>query len=550
MKENILEMQLKELVSKENKYPIKRKKGFAVCYTRVSTQEQAFNNGSLETQLNLIKEYAERNCVHIVEYFGGRFESAKTDGRKEFMRMLEYVKKNKDVSFILVTNYDRFSRTGAAAGKLSEDLRKEGIIVKSILQEIDTSTATGRFQENMMHLMNNLDNSMKSDRTKVNTKEVMLKGYWPYAPPLGYENLNKKQRACNHKYVITKEGNLIKKVFQLKAEGILMNQEIIDKIKTLGLEIKKGSFKGIIINPFYAGYVTGNLLEGKLVKGKHPALIDLKTFLKANEVLQLAPTNGIPKVYRHEQVPLKVFAKDERSGFPFSGYATKDVWYYKTKNSPIPVNINAAIINRSFSSFLTQFEYNKKEKDALRKQLVQKLRIKLSNLTQEIKLTKKNISEKNNLLEKLEMKFLKDEISMEIYEKHASKIKSEITNLTKELQQGQIYGSNLEKVVEKCLEIAQNISHTWVTASFDNKQRLQQLVFPEGILYNKEKNRVRTLKVNSLFGSIPTLTSDTEEIKKGNIEKYYPKNASVDLRRIELLSKHIHHKVSTRLFLY
>ena len=75
-------------------------------------------------------------------------------------------------------------------------------------------------------------------------------------------------------------------------------------------------------------------------------------------------------------------------------------------------------------------------------------------------------------------------------------------------------------------------------------------MFPEGILYNKEKNRVRTLKVNSLFGSIPTLTSDTEEIKKGNIEKYYPKNASVDLRRIELLSKHIHHKVSTRLFLY
>ena len=46
----------------------------------------------------------------------------------------------------------------------------------------------------------------------------------------------------------------------------------------------KSNFQLVIANPFYAGYVTGNLVEGQLIKGKHPALIDLHTFAKANEM--------------------------------------------------------------------------------------------------------------------------------------------------------------------------------------------------------------------------------------------------------------------------
>jgi DNA invertase Pin-like site-specific DNA recombinase len=106
--------------------------------------------------------------------------------------MLAFVRKDKHVKYIIVFNYDRFSRSGAAAAKLSEDLRKEGIIVKSVTQDIDTSTASGSLQENFLHLSNNFDNRGKSDRTKINTREVMLKGYWPYATPLGYDNLIKE----------------------------------------------------------------------------------------------------------------------------------------------------------------------------------------------------------------------------------------------------------------------------------------------------------------------------------------------------------------------
>ncbi len=86
-----------------------------------------------------------------------------------------------------------------------------------------------------------------------------------------------------------------------------------------------------------------------------------------------------------------------------------------------------------------------------------------------------------------------------------------------DLAKTDINSSNLENAVEKCLGIAQNISRAWVTAGFDNKRVLQNLIFPEGIMYNKEKGVVRTERVNSLFASIPLLQRVLAEKKKGNL---------------------------------
>lgn len=74
-----------------------------VTYSRVSSKEQHDTNLSLETQNQAIEEYARRNNKTILARFGGTYESAKTDGRKEFKRMLDFIGKNKGkVSQILV----------------------------------------------------------------------------------------------------------------------------------------------------------------------------------------------------------------------------------------------------------------------------------------------------------------------------------------------------------------------------------------------------------------------------------------------------------------
>ncbi|MEI8279894.1 MAG: recombinase family protein [Bacteroidota bacterium] len=505
-----------------------------VIYTRVSSSEQAANNGSLETQKRLCEDYAYKHQFLIKKYFGGTYESAKSDERKHFKLMLDYVRRNKDVKYIVVQNYDRFSRTGAEASRLSAQLRKEGIILKSVTMNIDSNTASGIMQEDIMHLLNNFDNNTKSERTKLNTREVMLKGYWPYAPPLGYKNLKRMHRACFHEYVITEEGKELKKAFLLKAEGKLTNKEIVALIKSRGLDLTDKNFRNVISNPFYAGYVTGKLLNGKLVKGKHPALVDLKTFMKANEALNEAPMAGVPKVFRHEEIPLKIFAKDEISGQPLTGYCTKNNWYYKIKAGDKPVNVSAKKLNGMFSDYLLAFEYQKKYKQELKRLMLKNLKERMSQSLEVSKLLKKKIAEKQSQLDSVEEKFVLSDITKEVYQKYMLKYQQELAVLKTELSKGDLNSSNLEKAVEKCLHIAENISESWSSASFENKRLLQNLVFPIGILYDKKNETVRTERVNSLFGAIEPLKRIIEENKEGNPEKDCLQSTLVRQRRFEL----------------
>jgi site-specific DNA recombinase len=86
----------------------------AVIYTRVSTKEQAENNLSLETQKKYCEAFTQKQNYNVVACFGGTYESAKTDERNEFKKMIAFVKRSKEkVSFIIVYSVDRFSRSGA-----------------------------------------------------------------------------------------------------------------------------------------------------------------------------------------------------------------------------------------------------------------------------------------------------------------------------------------------------------------------------------------------------------------------------------------------------
>ena len=83
----------------------------AIIYTRVSTKEQAETNTSLGTQKRYCENYAKSNNLNVIDYFGGTHESAKSDDRKEFKRMLKFVKQSGSIGYIIVYSYDRFSRT-------------------------------------------------------------------------------------------------------------------------------------------------------------------------------------------------------------------------------------------------------------------------------------------------------------------------------------------------------------------------------------------------------------------------------------------------------
>jgi site-specific DNA recombinase len=78
----------------------------AFVYTRVSIKEGTNSKPNIETQKKYCDKYAKQN---IITRFGGRFDSIKTDGYKEFCRMLSFARKQ-NLSYIIVYSPDRIFR--------------------------------------------------------------------------------------------------------------------------------------------------------------------------------------------------------------------------------------------------------------------------------------------------------------------------------------------------------------------------------------------------------------------------------------------------------
>jgi hypothetical protein len=69
--------------------------------------------------------------------------------------------------------------------------------------------------------------------------------------------------------------------------------------------------------------------------------------------------------------------------------------------------------------------------------------------------------------------------------------------------------------VKKGVSISRNLCQLWLASDYSDKQRLQYLIYPEGIWYNKQFNEFRTPRINSIFSAIAFVARVSAENKKG-----------------------------------
>src|SRR5205814_3460845 len=192
-----------------------------VIYTRVSTKEQAEGNLSLETQKKACDQFAQKQRYKVLACFGRTYESAASDERKEFKKLIEYCRRHKKGNLkIIVYSLDRFSRTGDNAIWLSRQLRELGVQIISVTQPIDTKNPAGVLQQNILFLFSQYDNDLRRQKTIAGMKEKLEQGIWPCHAPLGYDHVTVNGEKS---IVVNEKGKLLRKAFLWKAnEGISM----------------------------------------------------------------------------------------------------------------------------------------------------------------------------------------------------------------------------------------------------------------------------------------------------------------------------------------
>ena len=515
----------------------------AVIYTRVSSKIQ-LDNLSLETQLKGCTEFAKRFGYNICGQFGGTYESAQSDERKELVRMMNFAKKTKEkISIILVYSLERFSRTGDNAIWLSRELRQHGITIVSVTQPIDTSNPSGVLQQNILFLFSQYDNDLRRQKCVAGMKEKLLKGEWLGMPPMGYKYVHSRfDKEVQRIEIDKKNGPLMRKAFQMKLEGAT-NTKISEVITAAGLRLTEKRLSDALRNPFYCGFLSHNLLDGELVKGKHPALISEKTFLKVNDLLKKNP-HGFYHSPENENLPLRRFIRCSDCGAQFTGYLYKKklkngkvlpFHYYKCYTKGCKCNKSVSIIHGQWIDLIKPLQIDASKKVLIREQLELMWDKYYQTDIEEQSTMKGKLTELNEKLEKVDDRFAVGEIDRPLYEKTKAKLMAEIAPIAEALNTSQISTSCLPELFDKGVEMASNLSEYWLSATYEERVTLQNILFPEGIVYDRKNNLLRASRVNEAIRLISEISNDLNN-KKGDYSAFeYAVSPSVVRRGIEPL---------------
>ena len=244
----------------------------AVIYARYSSDSQT--EQSIEGQLRVCKEFAERNDIFIVDTYIDKAMTGTNDNRPDFQRMLKDASK-KEWDYVLVYKLDRFSRDKYETVMHKHELKKFGVKVISAMENIP-DTPEGIILEGVIESMNEYYSKELSQKIKRGMKENRIKGiYQGGGIPYGY-------KVVDRKLVIDENlAEIVKFIFNEYLNGKYA-REIAEELNNKGIfKNNKIFFVNTIFNILNQECYTGIYRkDGEIFDNMYPQIISQELFNK------------------------------------------------------------------------------------------------------------------------------------------------------------------------------------------------------------------------------------------------------------------------------
>jgi len=215
---------------------MKRESKTAVCYVRVSTEEQAREGVSLEAQESALRAYCVMRGLEIAEFVidagvsAGKPLATRPGGAK----VLAAVKSNR-AGAVVAWKLDRLFRDAVDCLETTSAWDKKGVALHLVDmggQSIDTASATGRFFMTMLAGMAEMERNRIRERTAVAMQFKKSKGEFcggaaPYGWNVGADGITltpneREQEIARAARELREEGMSLRKVGKrLQALGLL-----------------------------------------------------------------------------------------------------------------------------------------------------------------------------------------------------------------------------------------------------------------------------------------------------------------------------------------
>jgi len=489
----------------------------AVIYIRVSTKEQT-ENLSLSTQLRACEEYCSREGLDVLDRFKEEGESAKTADRTELQRLLTYCRTNKGrIHFVVVFNLTRFARDKYDHFALRSLLKSLGISLRSATEPID-DTSTGKLMEGVLASFAQFDNDVRSERTRAGMRAALEIGRWTFLAPLGYINA---PRALGKSLMVDPErGPIVRQVFDEYATGRFTKQQVLQHATEAGLRNRHGrplssqAIGMLLRNRLYAGVIDVAEYGVRGKRGDFDPLVSEATFYRVQSVLSGRTASTAPQVRSHPDFPLRRFVRCESCGRGLTGSWSKGrsgyYAYYHCRPGCRAVNVTKAKLEGLFADELARLQPTPGYMRLLNESILQIWKARKASVKAELTNAERAAKAIQDKLNRLDEAFLFERsIDIDTYDRHAERLREELTLARIDRHSGYLDELDVEAILAFAERVLPRAADLWIQASLDQRQRFQQLFFPEGIAFGGN-GFVRTAVTTRAFSYLQPPTSENE----------------------------------------
>jgi site-specific DNA recombinase len=502
----------------KNKRPNIRISSNALLYLRVSTEEQAKDAFGLESQ--------ERECRRLCAERGwnvaGVFRDAGVSGwsdveRPAFLSMMAAIRKDRNAN-LLFYDYSRFGRNTEKALRAFRELDGLGVFtIAATNPAIDCRTAGGRTARRN-ELSNAEDFSdQNSEKTSARMKAAFEEGRWCRPAPLGYESTKTKVKGQSNIVPLESEAELVRKSFELVSEGNDRLAVVLRKVTAMGLRSKKGnkltlhSFKKMLSNPVYIGMVKSNKWR-ETREGVHQPIVDERVFRNVQLVLRGKKPIAAPYQRNRVEFPLRRFLRCSECGTPLTGGSSrngtgKTYDYYNCYKCHAVKSLSAQKAAGEFVELLLRLRPTPLLMSEFPAILKEELKKRTGDSAAMVGRLKAELSERINSQGKLLLKYVDGDKNIAPYfEQMNRQFEEQITDLRAQIAELEVEKVTLAELMEFSKSVLVDIATAWERADVDQKQRVQNVLFPNGLKYDPGKGILNSDK-DCLFNQLEGFAS-------------------------------------------
>lgn len=463
----------------------------AVAAIRISSVKQGLQGDSPEDQKQQIERFALARGITIKKFF--IFMESASKEQQPVQEAIDYCSNSKNnIQLFIIKSIDRFTRGGSYLyDHLKRQLVANGVSLIDIYgiissQEVNTLEHLDIKFDWSVYSPTKKAEILEAERAKDEMRDIMTRmigaeiryvrmGYRVRRAPFGFAN-EKIETEHGKRVVLVpleEEARWIKKMYELRLEGVLTDPEIVVRMNELGFKSrifnrrdqndrtkvigKRGGnllnikqFWSYIRSPIYAGVNFERWTKDKPIKGRFKGLVSIEDFNKANrgkviiiekngEITiekEKAPDYLVNKQVLNPEFPYKKHVHCPKCNKPLFGSASKgrSGKYYPAYHCHARghyFRVPCAEFMETIHSFIGELELSPESIEKLKKEVIELWTAQQKSTKEDNTHIDKKIEDLRaqalSVVEKI--KFLSSEVSIKYMEKELLDVEAEILKL-------------------------------------------------------------------------------------------------------------------------